>query len=393
MKKTFNSRFRKFVAICTVAVLAMGILAGCSSSGAASSKTESSTVSSAAPSTTSSGVVETAKKLGSLTASGQPYSHTLPAWLGIKDGKFKEAGMDFNVIMFTGGAAQNEALGADEWEVGTMGSPPAINGGIAYGVHVIGFGSTDNKAVTIWARPDSEITKISGQVKDHPDVYGNADAWRGKTVLCPTSSTAHFTLVATLKALGLTTNDIKLIDMSVPQAFTAFKAGEADIVCLWDPQGFDAEAEGWKKISSSEATGADLPTVIVASEKAIKEKHDELLEYLDIYITESEKYGADLTAYGQAMKDVGDENGVKQTLEVATKCAANRPLPTLQTWVDWYKGDVGKRKADIAMQALMDFFVYTGTIEESGKQKLMSSNFIDSSFVEELCARRGIKLN
>ena len=89
--------------------------------------------------------------LAKITASGQPYSHTLPAWLAEQDGLYEQAGMGFEMIMFTGGAAQNEALGADEWDVGTMGSPPSITGGVAYGVHVIGFGSPDDKAVTIWA--------------------------------------------------------------------------------------------------------------------------------------------------------------------------------------------------------------------------------------------------
>lgn len=382
MTKYSRHGFLKTCVIGIMAVSVLGIFSSCDSASGSKADGESNAAGNSA----------TTKPV-KLMSSGQPYSHTLPAWLGVQDGLFEQAGVDFEIIMFTGGAAQNEALGADEWAIGTMGAPPAISGGVAYNTHVIGFGSTDNKAVTIWARPDSDVAKISGKVEGCPDVLGDAASWKGKTVLCATSSTAHFTLIATLKAMGLTTDDINLIDMSVPQAFTAFKAGQADIVCLWDPQGFDAESEGWAKISSSEAVGADLPTVIVASEKAIAEQREELLTYLDIYITESEKYSKDLEAYGQAMKDVGDENGVEQSLEIATKCAENRPLPTLDTWIDWYKGDVGSRKADIALENLMDFFVYTGTIEEADKQQLIDGGFVDGSFVEELAKRKGKTLN
>lgn len=41
----------------------------------------------------------------------------------------------------------------------------------------------------------------------------------------------------------------------------------------------------------------------------------------------------------------------------------------------------------------MDFFVYTGTIEEADKQKLIDNGFVDSSFIEELAARYGKTLN
>lgn len=331
--------------------------------------------------------------LGSLTASGQPYSHTLPAWLGVQEGKFESAGMDFEVLMFTGGAAQNEALGADEWDVGTMGSPPSITGGIAYGVKVIGFGSPDTEAVTIWARPDSDVAQITGQVNGYPDIMGNADTWRGKTILCPTSTSAHFTLIATLKALGLTSEDVNIIDMGVAQGYTAFKAGEADIVCLWDPQGFYAEDEGWACVSSGAATGEAMPTVIVASEKAIAEKREEILTYLDIYFQMSETYSKDLDAYAQALLDIGIENGIEQDYETAYKCAEKRPLQTLDDEIEWFKGEVGSRKADAAMENLMDFFVYTGTIEESDKQALIDNGFVDSSFIEELAARYSKTLN
>jgi ABC-type nitrate/sulfonate/bicarbonate transport system substrate-binding protein len=371
-------KLRKMFAIALVAVLCLST-AACGKATDASSTTENG--------------AESSQKLTSISVSGQPYSHTLPAWLGERDGLFEKADMGFKMIMFTGGAAQNEALGANEWDVGTMGSPPAVTGGVHYGVHVIGFGSPDDKAVTIWARSDSDVAKVSGAVEGYPNIKGNAETWKGKTILCPTSTSAHFTLIATLKAMGLTTNDVQIIDMGVAQGYTAFKAGQADIVCLWDPQGFDAEGEDWTCVSSGEATYVKMPTVIVASEKAIKEKHDEILQYLDIYYQESEKYSKDVDTYAKMLQEMGTENGVEQSLEIAKKCAEKRPLPTLDDEIDWFSGQVGSRKADTVMQNLMDFFVYTGTIEQSDKEKLINSDYIDSSFIKELAERYNKTLN
>lgn len=385
---------RKIAALLLAFVLVLG-LAACTTTKTETTADSTGSDASTETKTNTSGEVAATetKERTSLIASGQPYSHTLPAWLGMKDNLFEAANMDFDILMFTGGAAQNEALGADEWAVGTMGSPPSITGGIAYGVKVIAFGSPDTEAVTIWARSDSEIAQISGEVEGYPDILGNADAWRGKTILCPTSTSAHFTLIATLKALGLTSEDVEIIDMGVAQGYTAFKAGEADIVCLWDPQGFYAEDEGWTCISSGKATGEVMPTVIVASEKAIAEQHDEILEYLDIYFQECEKYSKDLDAYAQALMDIGLENGIEQDFETAYKCAAKRPLQTLDDEIDWFSGEYGSRKVDAAMENLMDFFIYTGTIEESDKQSLIDNGFVDGSFIEELAARYGKTMN
>lgn len=330
---------------------------------------------------------------GSLVVSGQPYSHTLPAYIGLEEGQFDEIGLDVELIMFTGGNVQNEALGAGEWDVGCYGSPPSITGGIAYGAKVIAFGSPDTEAVTIWARPDSDIAQIQGQVDGYDEIYGNADTWRGKTILCPLGTSAHFTLVATLEKLGLTTEDVSIIDMGVAQGFTAFKAGEADIVCLWDPQGFDAEAEGWTCISSGKATGEAQPTVVVASEEAIETKHDEILDFLDVYFQICEKYADDLDAYGQYMMDIGLDNGVEQTLEVATRCAEKRPLSTLDDEIEWFSGEKGSRYVDVTLENLMDFFVLTGSIEESDKEYLIENDFVDDTFIRELAERHGKTMN
>ena len=298
---------------------------------------------------------------GSLVVSGQPYSHTLPAYIGLEEGQFDEIGLDVELIMFTGGNVQNEALGAGEWDVGCYGSPPSITGGIAYGAKVIAFGSPDTEAVTIWARPDSDIAQIQGQVDGYDEIYGNADTWRGK--------------------------------VGVAQGFTAFKAGEADIVCLWDPQGFDAEAEGWTCISSGKATGEAQPTVVVASEEAIETKHDEILDFLDVYFQICEKYADDLDAYGQYMMDIGLDNGVEQTLEVATRCAEKRPLSTLDDEIEWFSGEKGSRYVDVTLENLMDFFVLTGSIEESDKEYLIENDFVDDTFIRELAERHGKTMN
>ena len=67
----------------------------------------------------------------SITVSHQPYSHGLPSYIADVNGVFEENGLDVEILWFSGGNTQNEALGADEWEAGAYGSAPAIAAGIA----------------------------------------------------------------------------------------------------------------------------------------------------------------------------------------------------------------------------------------------------------------------
>ena len=60
--------------------------------------------------------------------------------------------------------------------------------------------------------------------------------------------------------------------MTVAQAYPAFRAGEADAVALWAPFGYLAADQGWVKVSSAEAVGVDFYNLIIATDKAVKEK-------------------------------------------------------------------------------------------------------------------------
>ena len=110
----------------------------------------------------------------SITLSHQPYSHALPSYIGEEEGIFEENGLNTE-ILFSSGNTQNEALGANEWDAGACGTPPAIAAGIAYNAKIVGFSVDDTVSVDYWVRADSDIAAISGEVEGYPDILGNAD--------------------------------------------------------------------------------------------------------------------------------------------------------------------------------------------------------------------------
>ena len=318
----------------------------------------------------------------SITLSHQPYSHALPSYIGEEEGIFEENGLNTEILWFSSGNTQNEALGANEWDAGACGTPPAIAAGIAYNAKIVGFSVDDTVSVDYWVRADSDIAAISGEVEGYPDILGNADTWKGKTILCPTQTSAHYMLIATLSAMGLTQNDVSIVHMDVPSAYTAFKAGQGDIVALWDPQSYQAEEEGWVKASSGEASGETMPTVLVASEQAIEENWDAVYAWVKNYYEISEKYKDDIDTQSEYLLQMQLDNGIDTDEELARRFVEDRPLPTLEENVEYFKGEAGNTKADEVVNKIVQFFIDQGTYTDDDMTTLKENGL---GVLEEVC--------
>ena len=178
------------------------------------------------------GSKEAAEGLDPINVSHHPYIHGLPTIVAENEGIYTANGLAPNITMYGGGTAQNEAIASDAWDVGTTGMAGAVLGVVGYDMKVIGATVYDGNTIDIWVRPDSDIAKVKGQVEGFPDIYGTADTWKGKRIICQSASNCHLVLLATLEKFGLTADDVEIVDMTVAQSYPAFKAGEADVVCL-----------------------------------------------------------------------------------------------------------------------------------------------------------------
>ena len=383
MKKELK---RVMSAVVATALLASGF-AGC---GNAATSTEKRTTSSAATSTATSEDKSTNAGDLKITVSHQPYSHALPTYIGLQEGDFEKNGVDVNVLWFTSGNTQNEALGANEWGAGACGTPPAISAVIAYDAKIIGLNVDDTISCNYWVRPDSDIAKISGEVEGHPDILGNADTWRDKTILCPTQTSAHYMLIATLNAMGLTQNDVNIVPMDVPSAYAAFKSGQGDIVALWAPQSYTAQDEGWVMASSGVASGETMPTVFVASQKAIDENWDAVYAWLKTWFEVADKYRDDTETQAKDLLQMQLDNGIDTDEAQATRFVEERPLPSLESNVEWFKGEEGSRPCDEAVYKIVQFFVDQGTYTEDDLQRLKDNHFIDSEFIDAMAKEAGL---
>ena len=323
---------------------------------------------------------DSSAELTSINVSHHPYIHGLPSYVATEQGIYEKYGLDPQITMYAGGPAQNEACATNAWDVGTTGMAGAVLGCIGYDMKIIGTSASESATVDIWVRPDSPIASITGAVEGCPDVKGDADSWRGKTIICQSATNCQLVLLGTLEKMGLTLDDVNIIDMAVAHGYPAFKAGEADMVCLWSPFGYQAEAEGWVKVSSAEAVGLEFYNVIIATDKAIKEMPDAVQRWMDAYQEGADYITAHSDEAGQWLYDFSMDEGITTTLENSELDIKYRPFPTAEQQKEMMSdGSVQEQLTTFA-----EFLKNQGNITQADYDKLASGACIDPTFVEGL---------
>lgn len=372
--KKFSKEIKKIVA----GALAVSLMVGLSACGSTTETAEGETAQ-----------TEEAADAGETTASAEkiplkishhPYIHALPSVYAEENGLYDT--FDYTITQYSGGPTQNEAIPSKGWEVGSTGTGGAILGASGYDLKVIGYTCGDTNTTDLWVRADSDLAKLT---PDANGVYGTAEDWKGKKILCPTGTSCHMVLIGTMQHLGLDTSDVEIIDMAVAQSFPAFKAGEADIVALWSPFGFAAEDEGWVKVSSAKGLGIELPCLIVATDEAVKERPEVVQQWLQAYVDSAQGLNADHDSAVQMLYDFEKQEGIKMDEKTAELEVTNRPFPTKDELKELFKeGANGQTKAEEILLVFADFMIDQGKIQPEDKQRMIDNGFVDPSFVQNL---------
>lgn len=319
--------------------------------------------------------------------SAQPCMHGLPLWYAETYGLLKDAPFASEFVFFSSGAPQTEALAAAQWDCGAMGTVPTMMASMRYGYKLIGISNEESFTNDLWVRPDSPLLKTKGANPKYPDIYGTAADWKGKKILGPTVSTVHYALSATLKALGLSDSDVNFVHMELGQAMTAFNAGEGDIIALWAPQSYMAEARGWKKVSSGTAAGAVIVGGIGVRKEFAEEHPDQVLDWLDMYmrVVELEKKNPD-KCYDPLLAYFNDYCGLELTRDMMEKEYKFRTLFDVNEQIAAME-DPAKLKT--WLKGVATFMLEQGRITKKEYDSYVKANFnIDTSFMKKLAERR-----
>ncbi|MEU6590684.1 ABC transporter substrate-binding protein [Streptomyces sp. NPDC046881] len=123
---------------------------------------------------------------------------------------------------FTSGPPLLEAVNARAVDIGGVGNtPPVFAAGAGSRITVVAAWHGTSRGDTILVPDDSELTRPR-QLK-------------GRSVAVAQGSSAHYQLVASLKAAGLSLSDVKVKYLQPADALAAFTSGKVDAWAVWDP--------------------------------------------------------------------------------------------------------------------------------------------------------------
>ena len=81
-----------------------------------------------------------------------------------------------------------------------------------------------------YVRKDSAIAKETGYLEDYPDVLGSPETIKGATILLPMGTGNQAEIDTYLELLGLTEEDVSLVNMDTAPAYQAFVSVKA--ICV-----------------------------------------------------------------------------------------------------------------------------------------------------------------
>lgn len=322
----------------------------------------------------------------------QPVAETLPTWIAVQEGLDKDNDYEIEVIYFDSGMPMIEALPANQWDVGQIGSPPMIMAGLRYNAYLIAVANEYAPAVKVMARPDSPAFQVKGDNSDYPEIYGSSDLLKEKTCVTTTVSTAHYALSKYLNALGLEDKDVKVMNMEQSQAVVGFTTGVGDAVALWPPFTLSAADQGLEVLATGADLGIKIPAVIIAN-KEFADAHPELVvKFLDNYFDGIEKIKRDDPANVEHVLTMyNDWAGMNIDREAAIKNISEHPVYDLKEQLEMFDDSNGASEIYLAMEDIADFLAQHGRIKPEEKDKVMGSNFINGKFLEMLAEEKGIK--
>ncbi len=315
-------------------------------------------------------------KVGNM-ASTSPH---LPTYIAQQKGWLDAVGLEVESVLFNSGPAMMEACSAGAWDCGSTGIGGVITGVLGHDVQVLAPAARDEGGhQAFFARKDSPIVQDGQGHGTCPEVYGTAESWKGKEIFCAKGTTNHFTLYKTLESLGMTLDDVNVVNMEVSSANTAFKAGQGDVVGVWGPLVYSEDKADLVMVSSDAWVKTGIVTNYVANPKAWEEKEEAITKWLEVCIMTGEWIQEHQEEAAVYMTQMYEEDGYPSTDEENLKILQNNPFCSLE-----YDADIVTMNSDNTMIKMaqqtydaMSVFVKMGNYTQEQLETLKDSgNFL-----------------
>ena len=153
-----------------------------------------------------------------------------PFFAAVERGLFAKAGLDVKVDVMPSGVEISNALASGTVDVGLFGTFPFLTA-VSRGVPVVLIGHTWNNALN---NPQSEVLSVIARA-DSGIPVGDLAKLKGKKIGLTRGAGGEPYIVGLLKQVGLTPDDVTLVNTAPASMATALANKDADAIASWEP--------------------------------------------------------------------------------------------------------------------------------------------------------------
>jgi NitT/TauT family transport system substrate-binding protein len=202
-----------------------------------------------------------------------------PGWVAWyvaeQKGYFKKNGADVKLVWFANYTDSISALSSGQLDANSQTWSDTL-GPLAKGLPLKAVLVNDNSA-------GNDALMVTPKIKSFADL-------KGKSVALEQFSVSHFVLATALAKNGMKPADVKIVNLSAGDAAAAFLSGRVDAAVVWNPWVAQIQQTGkGRALFTSKDMPGLIPDLLVAQEKAIKDKRKDLVGMVKAWF-EAEKF-------------------------------------------------------------------------------------------------------
>jgi ABC-type nitrate/sulfonate/bicarbonate transport system substrate-binding protein len=310
------------------------------------------------------------------TAIGVSYQPSLywalPFHYATVKGWWKDVGLTPTFSTFPAGAPQIAASAAKSWDVGGVGSVPAVLGAVRFDIQTIGITNDESKANAMLVRGDK-----FDAIKANPQLL------KGQKLLLTTNSTVDYAARKCLTKFGLGQNDMQFVNLGQAQIITAVTSNNGDIAGVWAPNTYTLEERANAKYLCSGAdAGAVVPGALVVRADFAKEHPDDVAKFLAVFLRGWSWAKANPAEARSLALDFYKQGGLEASAEAMDKEFALRPTFGLDEQLKLMSRTGGASTVDGWFSEIGTFLTEVGTVPANPDPK----TYITSDFLARLAA-------
>ena len=280
---------------------------------------------------------------------------SLPYYIASEKGWWQELGLKPTYSIFPAGVPQIAASAAKSWDVGGVGSVPAILGAVRYNILTIGITNDESVGNALLA------------TRDKADAFvRNPGSIKGQTIVLTANSTGDYAVQSCLQKWGMKKADVQIKSMGQAEIISAMSSGNADLGGLWAPNIYTLEEKaGAKLICSGRDAGAIVPGAIIVRQEYAKEQPQNVAKYLAVYLRAQKWSLAHRKEAIAMMKKFYDQGGVTISESAMNKEFDTRPVFDLAQQLQIMNRGGGTSEVDKWLTGIAEFMKANGTFPEA----------------------------